>query len=247
MNTKIKKHDQIMLVDGYATEKHFAAFAVLNDMMEIDGGVAEIGTYYGKSFLMLNSFVKETYQSFAIDLYGDQEKNVSVSGDNHLTAQGFQDNLEKYDYHKGKNVEVIKCDTLSNSRMLKDRMHPHPLKFFMVDGGHDYIHATNDLKIAEECISDGGIVILDDFFHPQFPGPTQALYKYMENGGALQPFFCVDKTLFLCSLSYREKYFRNIFNFTLDGSEYTKAFKEKFKETTIAISSICGANTFWYI
>lgn len=247
MIMEIEEYARILNIEGYATDRHFEAFTVLNDMMEIDGGIAEIGTYYGKSFCMLNSFVKETYQSFAIDLYGDQEKNVSVSGDNHLTFQGFKNNLENYDYNKGKNVEIIKCDTLSHSRMLKDKMHPHPLKFFMIDGGHDYIHAMNDLKIAEECISDGGIVILDDFFHPQFPGPTQALYKYMENGGGLQPFFCVDKTLFLCSLSYREKYFRNIFNFTLDGNVYTKAFKEKFIKTTIAISSICGANTFWYI
>lgn len=198
-------------IEGYATANHFRALAMLDEMINVEAGVAEIGTLFGRFFCMLNHF-SGMCPSFAIDLFDDQEKNIPTSGDGReLTVDKFVANLDNHDRYGGSNVRIIEGDSLSiNYDIIKTINEVGRVKFFSVDGGHDAVHATNDLRIAQNCIVDGGIVVMDDFFNIKHPGPTQALLKYLESHQSLIPFFLLNETLFLCSFSYYRKYFNYV-------------------------------------
>ncbi|MEU5596357.1 class I SAM-dependent methyltransferase [Streptomyces sp. NPDC020298] len=49
----------------------------------------------------------------------------------------------------------------------------------IVDGDHSAAGVAADLEWAEEIVAPGGIVVLDDFGHPKWPGVQEAFEKHM--------------------------------------------------------------------
>ena len=49
----------------------------------------------------------------------------------------------------------------------------------IVDGDHSAAGVAQDLEWAEEIVAPGGIVVLDDFGHPKWPGIKEAFDKHM--------------------------------------------------------------------
>ena len=47
-------------------------------------------------------------------------------------------------------------------------------RLWSVDGSHSLRHAANDLRVAAGSLAPGGVVLLDDFLHPGWPGVTEA-------------------------------------------------------------------------
>jgi hypothetical protein len=57
-----------------------------------------------------------------------------------------------------------------------------------VDGGHSQQETYADLKIASDVTVPGGLVALDDYFNPQFPGVCEGAVEFMlRNDGVLRP------------------------------------------------------------
>lgn len=213
-------------IEGYTNEIHIELYTFIDKMIfDIDtknhvAGVAEIGVMYGRNYCLLNAFTDNSSQSYAIDIFDNQKINIDRSGDIRVTLEKFKQNLLEYDLHKGKNTRILNWDSINNSTRIKNIIMNQPVKFFSVDGGHTSIHTLNDLRISEECINEGGIVILDDFHSNLFPGPTEGLYDYLRNKGKLVPLILCGNTLILCNLTYRKMYF----DYCLEH------FKNNFKE-----------------
>lgn len=49
----------------------------------------------------------------------------------------------------------------------------------VVDGDHSAAGVAADLEWAERIVAPGGIVVLDDFGHPKWPGIKEAFEKHM--------------------------------------------------------------------
>ncbi|MFD7132674.1 class I SAM-dependent methyltransferase [Streptomyces sp. NPDC059894] len=49
----------------------------------------------------------------------------------------------------------------------------------VVDGDHSAAGVAADLEWAEKVAAPGGIVVLDDFGHPKWPGITEAFHRHM--------------------------------------------------------------------
>jgi hypothetical protein len=49
----------------------------------------------------------------------------------------------------------------------------------IVDGDHSAAGVAADLEWAEQIVAPGGIVVLDDFGHPKWPGIKEAFDKHM--------------------------------------------------------------------
>ncbi|MEX3103350.1 class I SAM-dependent methyltransferase [Streptomyces sp. V2] len=56
----------------------------------------------------------------------------------------------------------------------------------IVDGDHSANGVAQDLEWVEEIIAPGGIVVLDDFGHPKWPGIKEAFDKHMAGGTRLE-------------------------------------------------------------
>ncbi|MFD4575958.1 class I SAM-dependent methyltransferase [Streptomyces sp. NPDC058417] len=52
----------------------------------------------------------------------------------------------------------------------------------VVDGDHSAAGVAADLEWAERIVAPGGIVVLDDFGHPKWPGVTEAFEKHLATG-----------------------------------------------------------------
>jgi hypothetical protein len=125
----------------------------------------------------------------------------------------FLHNLSNYDANEGRNVKVTKGDSTDSSLDLNAKIPNGSIRFFSIDGGHTPQHTINDLKIAEKAINNQGVVIVDDILHPCWLGVLEGTLKYLSAFPNLVPFALGDNKLFLCKLSYKEKYYNHMMTF----------------------------------
>lgn len=180
---------------------------VLNVDWNNEGGVAEIGIYMGRFFLLLRSMIETQEPSYAIDIFEDQHLNSDSNG-----GQGsrvtFEENLKKYDTFAGEGVTLVQGDSTSGKTQaeISSLIEPGSIRFFSIDGGHTKTHTLNDLKLAEKYVSDSGIVILDDITHPHWLGVMDGLVEYLRSFPTLIPFAIGHNKLFLCKYPYHGRY-----------------------------------------
>jgi hypothetical protein len=212
-------------VQGWCSTDTFKIINFLNSLpINKKGGIAEIGVYHGKFYILLNAIVDVDFNSYAIDIFDKQHLNPdfkhysvdSVTGN----LETFKNNLQQYDVHKGKNTIIIAGDSTDPALQLTKNIEPGSLKFVSVDGGHSVEHVLNDLKIAEELVSNEGVVIVDDILNETSLGVYEGVVRYLETKPTLVPIIMGHNKLYMSKISYRDYYF--------DSCQNTKLFKQQF-------------------
>jgi hypothetical protein len=157
----------------------------------IGGPIAEIGVHRGQLFIAMKLLQRPGEESIAIDLFADQAANIDKSGEGDL--EDFLQNVDQWSnrdglvIHEGDSTKIEPGDIPA----LKD------VRLFSVDGGHTEEIVLSDMRLAEKSLADGGVVIADDVFNQQWPGVAVGTIHYLEQGGALAPFYIgFNKVLF---------------------------------------------------
>ena len=173
-----------------------------------EGGVAELGVYMGRFFLLLRAMLDKAEPSYGIDIFEDQNLNLDFSGTDKARQDVFKGYIDKYDAFGGEGIQIIKGDSTSSKTQaeLAEIIPEGSIRFFSIDGGHTKIHTLNDLKIAEKYVADAGVVILDDILHPHWLGVMDGLVQYLTDFPTLVPFAIGHNKMFLCKFSYHQKY-----------------------------------------
>jgi hypothetical protein len=179
------------------------------------GGVAEIGIHHGRLFILLNQVTDANCQSYAIDLFDQQDLNIDKSGGG--DEEIFKQNLLTYDAHQGRNTMIIKGDSTDPSLKLTEKISPGSLRFFSIDGGHTPAHVFNDLTIANKLIHNEGIVILDDILNHWWLGVLEGWLSFSKLNPTLVPVAMGHNKLYLCKLSYYKYYLELMNTISLDG------------------------------
>jgi len=174
---------------------------------QIAGGVAEIGVHHGLFFIMLNSFCQDGCTSWALDLFERQDLNIDHSGQG--SKEVFLANLEAHDKFKGKNVQIVACD--STTVRLTDIV-KSPVRLFSIDGGHTAEHTISDLKSAQSVLHPEGVVILDDIQNHHWLGVIEGCILFLQARPTLVPFAIGHNKLFMCNLSFAEPYMKLFLN-----------------------------------
>ena len=199
----------------------------------ISGGVCEIGVHHGRFFLALLAVANPRQRSLAIDLFADQLRNVDSSG---LGSEAdFTNNLKKYNDY-AEQVSLLSIDSLAINLNKIAELHKSfgEFLFFSVDGGHTSTHAYNDLLVAAELTNPGGAIILDDFFHPSWPGVTEGLFKYLQSGNAKFVPYCIGGgKLFLTSLGFADERLKFVSRYLKQG------LKQSFVKTVKLFGHTC--------
>jgi hypothetical protein len=82
-----------------------------------------------------------------------------------------------------------------------------PVRFFSVDGGHYQEIVENDLKLAEVCLSDSGVIALDDFHRPEWPDVSAGYFSwYAARTNPIVPFAIGFNKLYLCYEQFVDNY-----------------------------------------
>lgn len=171
-------------LDPYSAD-FVRAIADIQRGADLGGAVGEIGVHHGKLFLVLMLTRAPGEAAFAIDVFEDQKQNLDGSGMGDRAA--FERNLR----HWGKGADDIRVIPASSlSLQPDDILRPcGRVRLASIDGGHTAECVRNDLRLIEATLTDDGVIVLDDYFNPEWPGVSTGVAEYLLCGeGALRPF-----------------------------------------------------------
>ncbi len=187
-------------IGGWLVPNHYQMIRMVDALQRgagVTGHIGEIGVYHGKFLLGMAQFADPGTKVTAIDVFEDQTRNVDGAGVGSLDR--LKENIAAYG-PPGLDYAFIKADSIAMTAMEKiDVMRDRgPFRLFSVDGCHTHEHTHNDLLTAQDLVAPGGVVVLDDYMQPHWPGVTEAVSTYMRTVPRLQPFlFCSFKLYFV--------------------------------------------------
>lgn len=174
----------------------------------INGPIAEIGVYHGKFFIGLALTKQQEGKHTAFDVFDMQEFNLDNAGAGNL--QIFENNLKKYGVH---DFESITADSLRIPDEIVDQR-KNKYSLFSVDGCHMVEHTINDFRLAMKMVRKDGVIFIDDYYNPNWPGVQEGIAKfYLTETCNFVPFLFTCNKLFICSLSFHKMYLECVFNF----------------------------------
>lgn len=147
----------------------------------IGGSVSEIGVHHGRLFILLHLLTEPPELSVAWDLFEHQDENVDTSGRGDRAV--LLRNLARHCCDESR-IRLVAGNSLTLDRARILDAGGGPVRLFSVDGGHTTGTTFNDLALAEQTLCDGGLVILDDFFNPSWPGVAEGTCQWMARPGA---------------------------------------------------------------
>lgn len=172
-------------IPGYFTLEAALLFIAYNQLVAahgITGDVLEIGVHHGRSAIVVGSFPAHGRKFVAVDLFDKlQELNSSASGSGN--QESFLSNMKQFfdDLSFLTTIEglssTLSVETLGNQ-----------FAFCHIDGGHSPEETYNDLDLCCQLLKSGGLLVLDDYFNPAFPGVSEGAVQFkLEHGDQLTP------------------------------------------------------------
>lgn len=165
------------------------------------GGVAEIGVFFGRSLYLMAMLLNSHEKALAIDLFniGESPGRDSEQLKDFLEVGGRMGIKLPRDM-----VLVGESQGFSAENILAKT---GPVRFFSIDGGHYLGEVLHDAKLAEDTITDYGVMCFDDFCNPEWPEVTLAIFDFLRTkAGDFTPFLISQKKLFVCKRQYRDFY-----------------------------------------
>lgn len=167
-------------------------YGILKEIQKhVPGDVCEIGVAYGKSAIAISNFKERIdnfylYDIFPNEVYEKCLSNIKKFGTNEHLIWRIQDTTE-----------------LQHGTKIFDR----PLRFLHIDGCHEHSAVLGDLQFFSQYMTEGGVIVLDDFNDYEYPGVNSAaiefsLAKYNEKNwrvfaiGDNKAYMCQKKNVF---------------------------------------------------
>lgn len=171
-------------IQGFFTFDAALLFMAYNQLIRADGisGEAlEIGVHHGLSAIAVGSLVQPGRRFVAVDLFEMQDSNRSRSGAGN--RQLFLNNMQTFFEDPGF-IEVI----ARSSSELKPEALGSQFSFCHIDGGHSPEETYHDLQLCSSILLPGGLLALDDYFNPSFPGVSEGAVRFkLDHGDRLKP------------------------------------------------------------
>jgi hypothetical protein len=160
----------------------FMAYNQLIQSQGIWGDTLEIGVRHGLSSIAVAALRGADRRFFAVDLFdASDSQNALPGGSGNKGA--FVRNLKAF-YDNTEFLQVLQCD----SAELEPADLGSQFSFCHIDGGHSDAETYQDLELCSEILLAGGLLALDDYFNPSFPGVCEGAVRFrLDYAGALKP------------------------------------------------------------
>lgn len=162
----------------------------------LTGDLAEIGVKQGRYLVLLAWGLQDRERLYGIDPYFDLPEIREHPA--HYVSQLVGDvDLEM----------ILEDSTTVRPERLRPANRPG-IRLFHIDGNHEEPYVLSDLRLADQCLCDGGIVILDDYFHHSGIGVATAVFEHLIIDGRtdLRPLFAVGAKFYLCHSAHVATY-----------------------------------------
>lgn len=186
------KHVGHLRVHGYTETPTFTTLEVLDRCqrdMGLTGSVTEIGVHHGQLLIGMALLQRPDEGIVAVDLFDQQELNLDQSGKGDLAA--FSRHVAHW---LDRPVTVVQGD--STALNPGDVPEMAGSRLFSVDGGHTARIVDSDMRLAARSLCDGGVVIADDVFNPQWPDVCVGTLTFMADADLVPFGIGFNKTLF---------------------------------------------------
>lgn len=163
-------------VKGFANgddAMHFAMILGYQNHTGFGGDILEIGTYFGRSTLVLAYYllrgqvleVCDAFQASTPDHYDDKPAVDDVLNSIRKAVPDFD------------RERMIAHNCLSRDLRLSGEAR---FRFVHVDGGHSTEEALADLLLVADHTLPHGVVAVDDYDHPRWPGVREACDRFLK-------------------------------------------------------------------
>jgi hypothetical protein len=163
-------------IEGWFSFDAALMFMAYNQLIAdagIAGDVLEIGVHHGLSAIGVASLRGPAGSFVAVDLFENlQAQNVSGSGSGN--RQIFRRNMETFYEDLGFLKPIARASTEIKPRDLGKQF-----SFCNIDGGHSQHETYHDLDLCCRILLTGGLVALDDYFNPMYPGVCEGAARFM--------------------------------------------------------------------
>lgn len=160
----------------------FFAYAELLARAGIAADTLEIGVHHGLSAIAVAALRGEGRRFVAVDLFEEgqsENRSASMSGERAV----FLANLGRF--HGNLSFTQV---VAGNSMALEVADLGTEFSFVHVDGGHSAEETYHDVALAAGITLPGGLVAVDDYFNPAFPGVAEGAILYeRDHPGVLTP------------------------------------------------------------
>ena len=209
-----------------------------------EGPIAEIGVYHGKFFIGLVKTMGATAGNLAIDVFDMQRFNLDGAGDGNLAQ--FEANLARCGVDR-EGVRILRADSMALAAEEVAALRPGSgFAMFSVDGCHMAEHTINDIRIAMALTRPEGLIFVDDYYNPDWPGVQEGVAKlYMTDAPRFVPLAYSCNKLILCHLSFHASYLEALRGFLPAAFPQTRVKRQpRFGYPTLTVSPEAGASKF---
>jgi len=165
------------------------------------GSVAEIGVYFGRSFLLMAGLLRPGEHAFAADLFDIGTR----SGGDSVQLASFVASGERLGIPIDRNMIFAGNSRTLNAETIVGKA--GALRFINIDGGHLLADVESDAGLAKAAIADFGVLCFDDFCNPEWPEVTLGVFNFLRaNDSRFAVFALSQKKIFICQTGYLDLY-----------------------------------------
>lgn len=161
---------------------------------DIVGDFCELGVAFGKSAIGLSLLKREEEKLYLYDFFVSEE----ISQENATLV------IEKYGNYKNVDWRILDLYKLNE----KDVSFDNALRLLHIDSCHQHTMVLKDLRNFTAHIVDNGVICLDDFNDPEYPGVNTAVAQFIssEEGKQWRIFAIGANKAYLCKKQYFDFY-----------------------------------------
>ena len=136
----------------------------------VAGDIAEIGTFEGRFFIAMALGLAPGEIALGIDVFDWPNEGVLARFLANCDACGLR--RDRYVAWKEQSKNIAPDE-------LRRKLVTGTVRFFHIDGDHDYSSLSSDLELAHGVLHPSGLICLDDMLHPGYPTLITAVLDYL--------------------------------------------------------------------
>ncbi|RCG17399.1 class I SAM-dependent methyltransferase [Sphaerisporangium album] len=151
---------------------------------EPPGNLLELGTYLGKSAILIGSHLRAGETLTVCDLF---ESDAPEEANNAETSRSYSSlTRDKFEQNYLTFHEKLPKIVHGPTSVILDHVAPNSCRFVHVDASHLYVHVKDDVLASRRVLRPDGVVVFDDYRSVHTPGVAMAVWEAVANLG-LEP------------------------------------------------------------
>jgi hypothetical protein len=154
----------------------FHAFNELQDKHGIGGDILEVGTYLGRTAILLGYLLRPGERLVVCDVWED---SAELSPENRTEDELYHEGLSRGEFERNylRFHSALPDICQMPSGELDQHLPAGSFRFIHVDGSDAYDVVRDDIAIARKLLTKGGVLALDDWSMPEAPGVGLAIWE----------------------------------------------------------------------